>query len=321
MNLQTKIPLSKQSTNLIDYNSNILLLGSCFVENIGAKLQYFKFQSVVNPFGILFHPKAIEALVENTLQNKFYSEEYLFFNNEQWHCFDVHSKLSNTSKERLLSDLNKQISLTNKQIHESTHLIITLGTAWVYRYIKTNKIVANCHKLTQKAFDKELLSVDEIIGSLRSIVDSIRDINTSASIIFTVSPVRHLKDGFIENTLSKAHLVSAIHEFLNQKSLSGNDNLSYFPSYEIMMDELRDYRFYKEDMIHPNQTAVDYVWEKFVTVWIASHTKKTMGEVDAVQKGMLHKPFNPDSEAHKKFLKNLSKKKQQLQKQFTHISF
>ena len=138
MNLQTKISLQKRSNNLIDYNSNILLFGSCFSENIGKKLDYFKFQNLQNPFGILFHPKAIEALIFNAVNKKEYSEKDVFFHNEQWHCFDAHSKLSNTSNEGLLNELNNQIRLTTKQIHESTHVIITLGTSWVYRFVKTN---------------------------------------------------------------------------------------------------------------------------------------------------------------------------------------
>ncbi|RED47902.1 GSCFA domain-containing protein [Seonamhaeicola aphaedonensis] len=321
MNLQTKIPLSRQSINFIGYESKILLLGSCFVENVGAKLEYFKFQSVVNPFGILFHPKAIENFIQYTLYNKIYSKDDLIFNNEQWHCFDAHSKLSNASKEDLLNTLNEQTKITSEYLNKATHIIVTLGTAWVYRIKETGNVVANCHRVPQKEFSKALLSVDDIQESLQNTVSLIRNVNPKASIIFTVSPVRHLKDGFIENTQSKAHLITAIHGILNSQSSIGNSQLHYFPSYEIMMDELRDYRFYKEDMIHPNQTAVDYIWEKFISVWLDTRAKKTMDEVDAVQKGMLHKPFNPKSEAHQEFLQNLSLKKQQLQKQFTHISF
>ncbi|WP_406684626.1 GSCFA domain-containing protein [Seonamhaeicola sp. MEBiC1930] len=321
MNFQTKIPLSKQSNNLIDYESNILLLGSCFVENIGEKLDYYKYQSVVNPFGILFHPKAIETLVENALQGKVYTDNDIFFNNEQWHCYDVHSKLSNTSKEWLLNDLNGQIKVLRNQVKSSSHIIITLGTSWVYRNIESNQVVANCHKVVQKDFSKELLSVDNVVGSLQRIVNLIESINTNTSIIFTVSPVRHLKDGFVENNQSKAHLITGIHQFLSQQSLVKNFNSFYFPSYEIMMDELRDYRFYNEDMIHPNQTAVNCIWEKFNEVWMTSEAQKTMEEVGSVQKGLQHKSFNPNSEAHQKFLQNLKEKQKQLQSEFPHISF
>ena len=319
MNLQTKISLKPQQHNQIDYNSNILLIGSCFVENIGEKLNYFKFQNTINPFGILFHPKAIEKLVSNAINKKEYTEEDIFFQNEQWHCFESHSKLSSISKEDLLFNLNKQITSTNQQINTSTHIIITLGTAWVYRHIESDNIVANCHKVPQKKFLKELLSIDEITESLKAIIALIKSVNKDVSIIFTVSPVRHLKDGFIENTQSKAHLISAIHTVLSPREQSRG--LYYFPSYELMMDELRDYRFYAEDMIHPNQLAVRYIWEKFKEVWISKDAFKTMEEVDSVQKGMQHKPFNPNSEAHQKFLKNLEDQKTTLHKKHPHMFF
>lgn len=321
MNLQTNIPLEKQPDNQIDYKSNLLLLGSCFVENIGNKLEYFKFQNLQNPFGILFHPKAIETLIANAINLKEYKEEDIFFHNEQWHCFDAHSRLSNVSKKEVLNDLNKQIKSTNQQISKSTHIIITLGTAWIYRFLETNTIVANCHKIPQNQFEKELMSVDDVVKSLKSIVSLIKSVNSKASIIITVSPIRHIKDGFIENSQSKAHLISAIHQLLNQKSSIKNHQSFYFPSYEIMMDELRDYRFYDDDMVHPNKTAINYIWEKFRFVWISSDAFKTMEAVDAIQKGLLHKPFNPNSEAHQKFLQGLETKKAQLQLQFPHISF
>ena len=321
MKLQTQIPLQNQTNNLIDYKSSMLLLGSCFVENIGEKLSYFKFQNLKNPFGILFHPKAIETLITNALNKKKYTEADVFFHNEQWHCFDAHSKLSDSSKDMLLSNLNSAIKQTNQQIHESTHIIITLGTAWVYRLIQSDILVANCHKVPQKQFNKELLLVESITMSLENMVNSIRSVNTKASIIFTISPVRHIKDGFIENTQSKAHLISAIHQFLNQKSFIVNRESFYFPSYEIMMDELRDYRFYAEDMLHPNKTAVDYIWEKFQEIWISKESLKTMSQVDSVQKGLQHKPFNPNSHEHQKFLQDLEEKKSVLQSKFKNIRF
>ena len=266
MKLQTQIPLKKQSNNLIDYRSNILLIGSCFVENIGNKLEYYKFKNLQNPFGILFHPLAIKRLIANAIDNKSYTEDDIFFQNEQWHCFDAHSKLSNVDKNELLISLNEQIKSTHQQINQSSHIVITLGTSWVYKDITTEKHVANCHKIPQKQFLKKLLSIDEVSQSLNAIIGLIKSVNKEASIIFTVSPIRHLKDGFVENTKSKAHLVSAIHAVL---SLRAQSRCYYFPSYEIMLDELRDYRFYKEDMLHPNAIAINYIWEKFQQVWMS----------------------------------------------------
>lgn len=319
MKLQTQIPFNKRANNLIRYTSNILLLGSCFVENIGAKLDYFKFQNLQNPFGVLFHPLAIETVITNAINEKTYTEKDLFFHNEQWHCFESHSKLSTTSKEELLQNLNFNTKAMAKQLSNSSHLIITLGTAWVYRHIETNAIVANCHKVPHKKFLKELLSVDEIFESLDAIVNLIKTVNPETIILFTVSPVRHLKDGFIENAQSKAHLIAAIHSMLSPRAQSRG--LYYFPSYELMMDELRDYRFYKEDMIHPNQTAINYIWKKFQKAWVSEKASQIMDEVDAIQKGLRHKPFNPKAEAHQKFLQNLEGKIKEVQTLIPNISF
>ena len=315
MKLQTKIPLKRATKNLIDYQSNVLLLGSCFSENIGNQLNYFKFQSTQNPFGILFHPKAIENLITNTSNKKVYSSDDLIYQNEIWHSFDAHSSLSSAGENELLNKLNVAISLTNKKIKEASHIVITLGTSWVYRYIETDTIVANCHKIPQKKFLKELLSVSEISESLARSISLIKSLNSDAAVIFTVSPVRHLKDGFIENTQSKSHLIAAIHTLVNEQ------DVSYFPSYEIMMDELRDYRFYAEDMIHPNKTAINYIWRKFIDTWFSEETKSIMKEIDEIQKGLLHRPFHEDSKLHQQFSLKLEQKKSSLQERLPFINF
>ncbi len=316
MKLQTNIPLNKQEVNPIDYNSNILLVGSCFSENIGSKLEYYKFQSHQNPFGILFHSKAIETLITNAINGKVYSEEDIFFLNERFQSFDAHSQLSNTSKESLLNILNQEIQQTNQQLRKTSHIIITLGTAWVYRFIELDKIVANCHKVPQKKFLKEILSVDEITDSLESIIALIKDINPNINFIFTVSPVRYLKDGFVQNQQSKSHLLTAIHQVVEPRK-----KLFYFPSYEIMMDELRDYRFYKEDMIHPNQTAINYIWEKFSNTWISDSSFDTMKKVESIQKRKNHKPFNPDSKDYQEFLNQIVEDIHSIQKTYPLIQF
>ena len=314
MNLLTKIPLTK-SKNTIDYSSQLLLLGSCFSENIGAKLEYYKFQGLQNPFGILFHPLAIERLIEKSVNQELFTEEDVFNENQQWHSFDAHSSLSNPSKEQIITDLNNAISRTSTQVNTASHIIITLGTAWVYRKTSSNKVVANCHKVPQSNFTKELLSVEEVVKSLKQVITFVQSVNPTVQFIFTVSPVRHLKDGFLENQRSKAHLIAAIHQVLNE------DRVSYFPSYELMMDELRDYRFYAKDMIHPNETAIEYIWEKFVEVWLASNTSSTMKKIEKVQKGMLHKPFNENSDQHQKFLVKLNVLKSEIQTEFPHLQF
>lgn len=319
MNLQTQIQLKQHEHKPIEYSSKLLLLGSCFSENIGHKFKYFKFQSLSNPFGVLFHPKAIETLVVKAINEKEYVADDVFYFNEQWHCFDAHSQLSHASKDQLLKTLNSQLALTRNQIIASSHIVITLGTAWVYSLLETKKLVANCHKRPQKEFSKLLLSIEEITQSLETIIKAVQSVNVNTTVVFTVSPVRHIKDGFEENTLSKSHLIAAIHSLLSNKEES--DNICYFPSFEIVMDELRDYRFYKKDMLHPNETAIDYIWEKFSAVWFASKTVDTLLEVDAVQKALQHKPFNAHSAAHQKFLENLELKKANLALRHPHFKF
>ena len=316
MKLQTNISIKQQADNLIDYHSKILLLGSCFSENIGNKLSYYKFQSKQNPFGILFHPKAIENLISRAIKEELYTEKELTFNNERWHCLDAHSSLSAADKNVLLKNLNAALIHTKKQLKEATHVFITLGTSWVYRYSETNAIVANCHKIPQKEFSKELLSVAEVSKILEQCIALLKSINKTVSVTFTVSPVRHLKDGFIENTRSKAHLIAAIHTVINSEN-----NTYYFPSYEIVMDELREYRFYNEDMLHPNTTAINYIWEKFVFSWFSREAQDTMQEVETVQRGISHRPFNEKSEQHQQFLKKLDIKKGNLLMKFPFLKF
>jgi len=318
MELQTKIPLTP-SDNPIDYQSKLVLLGSCFVENIGAKLEYFKFQQLQNPFGILFHPLAIENLAQRALEGKTYQQEEIFEQDGIWHCFDAHSELRSDNPEALLKLLNQRLKETKTNLETSSHIIITLGTAWVYEQQASGKTVANCHKVPQKEFTKKLLSVAEIESSLQNVIALIQKVNPKAQVIFTISPVRHLKDGFLENQRSKAHLITAIHSVLLSRAESRE--LSYFPSYEIMMDELRDYRFYGKDMVHPNELAVAYIWERFKSVWISENAFAVMDEVDTVQKGLLHRPFNPDSEAHQKFKTSLGTKITYLQERYPFMKF
>lgn len=324
MNFTTKIPIQK-SNFPIDYSSKIVLLGSCFAENMGAKFQYFKFQSFVNPFGIIFNAVSLEKIIRRAVENRKFTENDIFFHNDLWHCFDVHSELSNPDKEVFLSNLNSILESTHRHIASLTHCIITLGTSWVYRNIETDEIVANCHKVAQNQFTKELLSIKQTEKSLQNIVSLIHSVNPNCNFVFTVSPVRHIKDGFTENTLSKAHLVAAIHLILNQKFSTSlemtNQNCTYFPAFEIMMDELRDYRFYAEDMLHPNQSAIDYVWNQFFENYISESVYEIMDEISAIQKGLQHRPFNPNTESHQKFLINLKTKMASIEKKLPFISF
>jgi len=318
MQFRTQIPISKTS-NPIDYNSKVVSFGSCFAENMAEKFDYFKFQNTTNPFGIIFNAVSIEKLFDRIVKEEFYTEKDVFFYDERWHCYEVHSDLSNSDRQELLETLNKAISETNKQLQEATHIIITYGTSWIYRSIESDEIVANCHKVPQKQFSKELLSVDITQKSIQNTIELIQVLNPQINFIFTVSPVRHIKDGFAENQLSKSHLFAGLH--YNLQSKINNLKLEYFPSYEIMMDELRDYRFYAEDMLHPNQVAIDYIWHKFSENYISENSISTMQEVEEIQKSLRHRSFNPESEQHQKFLAKLQQKIKAIEEKWSHIKF
>ncbi len=300
MQFRTQIPITKYKA-LIDYNSEIFSIGSCFAVNISQKFDYFKLKNTVNPFGVLFHPLAIEKVLEKSIKRILFTEKDIFFHNELWYCFDVHSELSAIDKSEFLYQLNQVVANTQEVLARTTHIIITLGTSWVYRYNQTGQIVANCHKVPQTEFTKELLSPDEITQSLERIITLFPD----KKIIFTISPVRHSKDGFFENNVSKSHLFTALNRVLSK-------NVNYFPAYEIVMDELRDYRFFSEDMLHPNQIAIDYIWKRFSENYLTDHALEVSKEVDAIQKALNHKPFNPNTEAHRKFIESTQKRIEKL---------
>lgn len=316
MQLQTIVPV-KSLDRKIDYNSKIVSVGSCFAVNMVQQFQKYQFQYSVNPFGILFHPIAIANLIQFAVEDKIFTENDVFLYNEIWSSFDAHSDLNELEQEDILDKLNLKSQSFRDYIKEATHFILTLGTAWVYRSVETNEIVANCHKVPQKEFSKELLSVAICEESIAAIEKGIRELNPEIQIIYTISPVRHVKDGYVENQQSKAHLIAALQAHLQKKELLNY----YFPSYEIMMDELRDYRFYAEDLLHPNKIAIDYIWERFIEHCIHPENTKTMKLVDEVQKGLNHRPFNPTAEQHLKFLDTLIEKIDYLLERYPFMNF
>ena len=315
MKLTTPIKLSRQNPP-INYSSKVLLLGSCFAQNMGAKLEYYKFQQCTNPFGILFHPVAIEKLITRAVNHTWFTSKDVFLQNEQWHCFLAHSKLSNTSEEDLISALNLALEKLRFSLLEASHVVFTFGTAWVYRHLENDTIVANCHRVPQKKFVKQLLSPDDVSDVLLGIETKLRTINPTCSIINTVSPVRHIKDGLLANSRSKAHLIAGVQEIVSPEKLN-----YYFPSYEIMIDELRDYRYYKEDLTHPNQTAIAIIWNAFTGSWICPETAALQKKIATIQSGMLHTPFNENSKAHIHFKKELEVQISQVQKALPWATF
>lgn len=299
---RTQLTPQKQQSQ-IDYNSKILLLGSCFTEHISQKLGYFKFDTLTNPFGIVFNSNALKTVVNQCVLNKVYSQADLNQHNHLWFSFNHHSKFSSPDLKPTLTGINSEIGEAHQFIKEATHIVITLGSAWVYTNNDSGKIVANCHKIPQQKFTKSLQNIDDIINDLDEIYSNIKSINSQAKLLFTISPIRHLGNGFAENMLSKAHLISAVQEHINHKKDS-----YYIPAYEIMMDDLRDYRFYEADMIHPNSTAINYIWDFFKSSWLSDKANIIMKEIDSIQKDLQHRPFNTNTESYQQFKNNLDKK-------------
>ena len=314
MDFRTIVPISK-ATKSITYYSSIVSLGSCFAVNMAQKFAYYKFPITVNPFGVLFHPLAIENILQHTIENSPYTAEDFFLHNELWHSFDFHSDMSQPSLKEAIQQANSQQIQLQQALQEASFCFITLGTAWVYIYNSTDTIVANCHKLPSQHFSKRLLSVEEITESLSHIITLLKQFNPSITVVFTISPVRHIKDGFFENQVSKSQLFAALYPFITDSK-----NL-YFPAYELLLDELRDYRFYANDMVHPSEMAINYIWERLVTTYIETATQADMKQVDSIQKGLSHRPFNPETESHQQFLAQLQQKMEAFTMKYPHIRF
>lgn len=313
MNIPLTTPvLIKKSTSLVSYHNPILLLGSCFSQNIGEKLNASKFTTNTNPFGIIYNPISITNAVKRIIKKSLYSLNELHEFNEKWVSFDHHGEFSSFSKTTCLEKINSSIIQANQQLSTTNILFITLGSAWVYRHIKTNKIVANCHKIPAKEFTKELLNVDEIVANFNTIAKELKN----TTIVFTISPIRHIKDGLQENNWSKSTLHLAVKTIVEK-----NKNCAYFPAYELVMDELRDYRFFKNDLIHPTELAIDYVWKKFVTCFMGEKDLHLMSEIEKIQTAVNHRPFNNKSSEHQKFIAVQLAKMDQLTANYPFLNF
>ncbi|WP_224485501.1 GSCFA domain-containing protein [Robertkochia aurantiaca] len=315
MKLQTKVPLNPAGKK-ISYESDILLLGSCFVENIGERLEHFKFRSVLNPFGIIYNTTSITRLIDRAVRSELFTADDVFEHRSLYHSYEAHSQLSASSVEAAVDKLNGALDVLKESVNNSTHIFITLGTAWVYVENNSGQTVANCHKVPQEEFERKLQDVETIRDEILKIHSLISSVNPEAQIVFTVSPVRHLKDGFTGNQVSKAHLVAGLNA-----AMQSEEQLSYFPSYEVVMDELRDYRFYATDLLHLNEMGITYVWECFSKVYFSEPVREAMKKVDNLQKGLRHRVFNAESEEYFKFREKLERQKKDLMTRFPHMKF
>ena len=279
----------------INHSQQLFLAGSCFTEQIGNKLAAHKFRIIDNPNGILFNPVSIARSVTSYIENKRYTEADLFYHNELWGSWEHHTRFSSVSAADCLQKINQSQEAAHSFLQKADWLLLTLGSAFVYE-LDNKQVVANCHKVPVDKFKKRLLSVEEVVTTLDTLVYRLKQFNPALQVIFTISPVRHLRDGFVENNRSKATLINAVHHVTDKF-----EKLFYFPAYELIIDDLRDYRFYAEDMVHPNYAATNYVWEKFVGACVDESSRELMSEIYKINAAMSHKAFNPDSEAHKAF--------------------
>lgn len=288
----------------IDHFTRMMLFGSCFSENIGRRLQQSKFQVDVNPFGILYNPLSVSAAMYRLLSRKSFLEADLVYNNGIYHSLMHHGHFSAPDKVTCLRNISERFEKAVVGIEQMDLLLITFGSAYAYRWIENGEIVGNCHKFPSPQFHRFRLSVEEIVAEWQKLIDTLIIIRPDLKLLFTVSPVRHWKEGVHENQISKSILLLAI-ENLQQLF---PENVCYFPAYEVMMDELRDYRFYDEDMMHPSSFAIDYIWQLFSNTFFTSETKGIIEEWEQIRKAMEHRPLYPGTESHSAFLKDTLRK-------------
>jgi len=319
--MQFQLPIQIKSPEArISYRDKIMLTGSCFTEHIGNSLNELKFSTLQNPNGILFDPRSVCNSLISYIENKQYKKEDLFYLNEIWNSWEHHSRFSNINADDALKIINESQQQAYNFLKYADLLIITLGSSFSYRLTDeatlggNNNGVANCHRAPSQWFNKHLLTTDETISLLDTTYHRLKQFNPKLKIIFTISPVRHIRDGVIENNRSKARLIEAVHHLINNFA-----GLYYFPAYELVIDVLRDYRFYDIDMVHPNYPATEFVMEKFKEGFIDEQSQQLMDELKKIVIARKHKAFQPETNAHKTFLKTHLEKTKELQSKFSFL--
>jgi hypothetical protein len=287
-----------ESPGKIDYSSKIIMMGSCFAENIGEKLGLLKFDIDLNPFGILYNPFSIANSLEFLIDKQLFNESDLHYGNGVWNSYSHHGRFASNDKKKSLELINSRITSGSENLKKANFLFLTFGTAWVYELIETGRVVSNCHKVPAGKFRRFRLTEAEIVKKYNSLLEKLVKINPGLKVIFTVSPIRHWKDGAVENQVSKSTLILAINRIIET-----NPSCSYFPSYEIMMDELRDYRFYTGDMLHLSEVAINHIWGKFEKTFIQKEAQNISSEIKKIQEAVSHRPFNRDTPEFEKFIK------------------
>jgi len=311
---QTKIEIPGTGFK-ISYQHKILTLGSCFAENIGQKMTNVFFETDINPFGVLYNPVSVKNSIELLLQNSIFTSEDIFEYKSLWQSFSHSSQFTGLSEMECLNNINSRLNLSGEFIQKTNVLLITFGTAWVFEEKKSGRVVSNCHKLPAGDFVKRRLTVEEIVNDFKTLIFNLQTLYPKLVIVFSVSPIRHWKEGAHENNVSKSILLLAIDELQKQ-----HENIHYFPAYEILMDELRDYRFYARDMLHPSEVAVDYIWQRFSETFFSAETLLIKKKVEQLVADMSHRPFQPDSPEFKKFLENTEKRKSELLNEYPFLT-
>ncbi|HEY0272549.1 MAG TPA: GSCFA domain-containing protein [Chitinophaga sp.] len=307
MNFRLTFPITPLSPSA-RYTDRFLLLGSCFAEEMGELLHQHKFRVTQNPHGLLYNPLSITQALQSYLDGKVYTAEDLFLHDGLWHSWAHHSRFSAATPEAALEKIHAAQQAAVELIEKADWLVITLGTAFSYQLKESGRPVANCHKVPAAAFNKKMLTADEIITALDNAMHRLFFRNRKVRILFTVSPVRYVRDGVVENNLSKAILLQAVHHMVHKF-----ERLYYFPAYELVIDDLRDYRFYKEDLVHPNAMAVQYVWEQFSRYALAPAELALLHAVQELRQAAAHRPFNPETPQHAQFLARYAQKTAALQ--------
>lgn len=299
----TLIPDISPISKPITYTDNVLLVGSCFTEHIHDRLLQHKFKVLANPHGILFNPLSVAASIDSYLNNRQYEPTELFYLNELWNSWDHHTRFSDTEKDAALNGINQSQNEAAEFIKKADWVIITLGSAFQY-YLKDNgKPVANNHRAPAQWFEKRLLPIELIISSLSNTLDKLFEANPFVQVLFTISPVRHIRDGVVDNNRSKARLIEAVHTLCEQY-----EKAHYFQAYELVIDILRDYRFYDIDFVHPNYMATTFVWEHFVKSCISPSVHGIMQQVQEIVTARSHRSRFPATDAHKKFKESYTDK-------------
>ncbi len=311
----TKVEIPKPGFEA-DYHSGLFFMGSCFSDYIGSRMLRLKFNVCHNPFGIVYNPVSISNSIRLLMHKKTFVEEDLSFFNELWFSYAHNTHFSDADKQICLKRINASFKEAVTFIQKADVLYLTLGTSWVYELKETGEVVANCHKLPSENFKRYFSSIENTVENLYSGIESLRKSNSSLRIVFTVSPIRHWKDGAMENQRSKAALILAISKLQEQMK-----EVYYFPAYEIFMDELRDYRFYAEDMLHPSESGIEYTWKRFVDVFLSEKARGTMNEVTSILNRIDHKPLHKNTKAYIKFISSLRKDISDFQKKYRDIDF